>query len=266
MTETKNIYDNLIGFESRNRKGKPYPVHKKLIRPFGNKNLLDWLITVVVFNEEDYVLDAGCGTGFTLFYLHDLFHIRGTGISISSKEVDYARKYTQRNDLGNYLEFELDNYFTHSRPGSYSRILCIESLKHANNIEETINNLLRNLGQGGTMVIIDDFIKKDSKTINKQKLLWDSPAFDEEKIYTDIINKNRSYYHNTIDLTEFVPVRPVWKLNLMIFLLSVYKWILLGINTRNINTYIGGLILEKLYTRDIISYKAIIVEHKISYA
>ncbi len=264
MTETKRIYDNLIRFESRGRKGRPYPVHKKLIRPYGNKNLLDWLITVVSFSEVDYVLDAGCGTGFTLFFLHDLYHIRGMGISISSKEVDYARKFTQRNDLGKYLEFELDNYLTHRRPGSYSKILCIESLKHTGNIEETINNLLRNLDHGGILVIIDDFIKQDSRKIRKQKLLWDSPAFDQESIYTDIISKNPSYHYNTIDLTEFVSIRPVWKLNLMIFLFSVYKWILSGINVRNVNTYIGGLIQEKLYARDKISYKAIIVEHKIS--
>ena len=264
MTETKNIYDNLIRFESRAREGMPYPVHKKLIRPYGNKNLLDWLITVVSFSEEDYVLDAGFGTGFTLFYLYDLFYIQGTGISISSEEVDYARKHTQRNDLGKYLKFELDNYLTHNGPGSYSKILCIESLKHANNIEETINNLLRNLDHGGIMVIIDDFIRQDSRKIKKQKLLWDSPAFDQEGIYTDIIRKNPTFRFYTIDLTEFVHVRPVWKLNLMIFLSSVYKWILSGIKARNISTYIGGLILEKLYAGDKISYKAIIVEHKIS--
>ena len=84
MTETKDIYNNLIRFESRDRGGIPYPVHKKLIRPYGNQNLLEWLTTVVSFSEEDYVLDAGCGTGFTLFYLYDLYHIRGAGISISS--------------------------------------------------------------------------------------------------------------------------------------------------------------------------------------
>jgi SAM-dependent methyltransferase len=263
MTETKNIYDNLIRFESRGRKGLPYPVHKKLIRPYGKLDLLDWLITVVSFSEEDYVLDAGCGTGFTLFYLHDQFQIRGTGISINSKEVDYARRYTQRNDLGKYLKFELDNYNT-PRLEPYSKILCIESLKHASNIEETIHNLLPNVTRGGTLVIIDDFIKQDSRKIKKQKLLWDSPAFDKERIYTDIISKNPAYHLNTIDLTEFVVVRPVWKLNLMIFLFNVYKWILLGINDRNVNTYIGGLILEKMYARDKISYKAIIVDHKIS--
>jgi SAM-dependent methyltransferase len=222
------------------------------------------LITVVSFSKEDYVLDAGCGTGFTLFYLYNLFHIRGIGISISSKEVEYARRYAERNDLGKYLKFELDNYLNHSRPGFYSKILCIESLKHASNIEETINNLLRNLTRGGTLVIIDDFIKQDSRKIKNHKLLWDSPAFDHSEKYTDIIYKNPTYHFNTIDLTEFVAVRPVWKLNLMIFLFSVYKWILLGINVRNVNTYLGGLILEKLYARDKISYKAIIVEHKIS--
>lgn len=265
MTDTKDIYDNLFKFESRGKRGSPYPVHKKLKRPYGNLSLLDWLITVVSFSKEDYVLDAGCGTGFTLFYLYNLFHIRGIGISISSMEVEYARKYTERNDLGKYLKFELGNYNTHGSD-SYSKILCIESLKHTNNIEKTINNLLRNLTRGGTLVIIDDFVKRGSRKIKKHKILWDSPAFDLIEKYTDIIDKNPSYQYNIIDLTKFVPVRPVWKLNLMIFLLSVYKWILLGINTRNINTYIGGLLLEKLYARDIISYKAIIVEHKISYS
>ncbi len=264
MTETNNIYDNLIRFESRGRQGIPYPVHKKLIRPYGKLNLLDWLITIISFSREDNVLDAGCGTGNTLFYLYDLFHIQGTGISISTEEVDYAKKYAQKNERGEYLKFELDNYLSYSRPGAFTKILCIESLKHAINIEKAINNLLQNLSLGGTLVIIDDFIKEDSGKIKTQKLLWESPAFNKEEVYIDVIRRNPAYQLKTFDLTKFVPVRPVWKLNLMIFLLNMYKWIVSGINIRNVKTYIGGLILEKLYARDKVSYKAIIIEHKTS--
>jgi SAM-dependent methyltransferase len=263
MTETKDIYDNLIRFESKGRKGIPYPVHKKLVRPFGNLNLLDWLITVVSFSKDDYVLDAGCGTGYTLFYLYKLYHIKGMGISISPDEVEYARMYAQKKDIDKILIFELDNYDNH-RSVPYSRILCIESLKHSNNIEISINNLLRNLNKRGTLLIIDDFIKQDDRRLKKHKLLWDSPAFDRIEKYTDIIHKNPAYQFITIDLSEFVPVRPVWKLNLRILLFTLFKQILLGINVRNINTYLGGLILEKLYARKKICYKAIIVENKLS--
>ena len=262
MSETRNIYDNLIKFESRGQQGSPYPVHKKLIRPFGNRDLLDWLITVVSFSKDDYVLDAGCGTGYALFYLYNKFHIKGLGISISSIEVDYASTYTQKKDLEKYLKFKLDSYKTH-RSELYSKILCIESLKHTDNIEQTINNLLYNLSPGGIMVIIDDFIIQDSRHVEKQKRFWNSPAFNHIENYTDIINKNTSYHFRTMDLTEFVPARPVWKLNLLLFLFTMYNWISLGISVRNVKTYKGGLFLEKLYARNKICYKAIIVKHKI---
>ncbi len=261
MAEAKNIYDSLIKFESRKHRGIPYPVHKKLKQPLGSGTLLDWLITCIPFKKDDNILDAGCGTGYTLFYLHNLFHIRGRGISISSNEIDYARIYARENGLEKYIQFELDSFTTH-RLGNYTKILCIESLKHSAALEQTIDNLLYNLSPGGTMVIIDDFIKHNNRHIDKQKRLWDSPAFDYIERYTDEINKKKSVNIRIIDLTEFVPVRSVWKINLLLVLSTIYNGMSLGKGIRNVNTYRGGLILEKLYARNKIDYRAIIVENK----
>jgi len=112
------------------------------------------------------------------------------------------------------------------------------------------------------MVIIDDFIRHNNKRIEKQKRFWDSPAFDYIERYINVINKKKSINIRIIDLTEFVPFRSVWKINLLLVLSTIYNGISLGKGNRNVVTYRGGLILEKLYARNKIYYKAIIIENK----
>jgi SAM-dependent methyltransferase len=263
MDEPGKIYNDLLKFESRSKKKEPYPIHKKLRFSNLSDDLISWFTTEISFTDEDYVLDAGCGTGYTLFKLHQRFKIKGIGISQSSREIKYAQNACSSKKLQRYLDFKLEDYQMHSN-GPYSKIICIESLKHANDLNKTLNNLMDHMAINATMIIVDDFATAESKAFNRHKKLWHAPGFTSIENYQEIIDAKKTIQYRIIDLTRFVPVRPDWKLNILYFLVSIMRPILIGVSIRNVNTYLGGLLLEKLYSNKQVKYLAIIIEHKTS--
>lgn len=264
MFEVSKIYDHLLKFESRYRSGKPYAIHKKLRNPFGYKDLLEWMIAYVPFNEKDVVLDAGCGTGHTLFFLHERVKLGGLGISLSPLEIEYAKAYCDSRNYNESLKFEVGDFkILHSGP--YSRIICIESLKHVSALEKTIINLMDQLTTDGRLLIIDDFTEMKSKDVERQKKLWSAPSFQSLIHFTEILEKQRSFAYEVVDFTQFVSYRPVWFLKIAKSVTSFANWITFGLFHLNINTYLGGLLLEELYAQKCTKYIAIIVETKVEY-
>jgi SAM-dependent methyltransferase len=259
MNEIADIYDHLLQFESRNKKNEPYPIHKKLHFSERDQNILDWLILHLSFSKEDYVLDAGCGTGFSLFYLHELFGLKGCGISISPSEINYANQVCNQKKLENHLDFILMDYQLH-QGGPYTKILAIESLKHARELRRSIHNLLEKLTDKGTMIIIDDFVVGDYSKIDLQKKLWSSPGFRRFDEYKNIIQSAGSFTFHIKDLTSIVYSRPLWILNFLYIIGNVLNYFTPSGFRRNLNTYLGGLLLEKLYAKRQVNYLAIIIE------
>jgi SAM-dependent methyltransferase len=261
MSETADIYDQLLKFESKGLSKESYPVHKKLQFQSGYHDLMDWLASNIPFTKEDCILDAGCGTGHTLFYLNKKYGLRGFGISISPEEIKYASEACQKGDLKSHLDFKLEDFNLY-KTGIYTKIICIESLKHARDLKLTICNLLHMMSKSGMMVIIDDFLVSSNKSVEKQKELWCSPGFVNVKTYEKAIEAAGSFQCQKIDLSPYVPFRPVWKLNLFYFIFSIVKLFVPDSLKRNINTYLGGLLLEKLYAKKQVNYMVLIIENK----
>jgi len=261
MNETARIYDHLLKFESKNKKEEPYSIHKKLDLPDKSLNILDWLKKYVSFSKEDYILDAGCGTGYSLFYLNELYELRGLGISLSPAEIRYAHRACRKKQLDGYLDFKLDDY-QHHRGGPYSKILAIESLKHADNLEQSIFNLLNRLSANGKLIIIDDFVVSDSEEINRQKIWWNSKGFRRLDEYGKIFHAAGILDFQTIDLTPGVKTRPAWILYLMYFTFRLIRYLTTAGTRRNIRTYLGALLLEKFYLKNQVSYLVLIIEKK----
>jgi cyclopropane fatty-acyl-phospholipid synthase-like methyltransferase len=261
MSEVAEIYDQLLKFESKNYSKEPYPVHKKLRFQSGSDDLLDWLASIIHFKNDDYILDAGCGTGHTLFYLNKRFGLQGLGISISPEEINYAQEACQKNDLKSKLNFKLEDFQFHNA-GTYTKIICIESLKHAQDLKLTLCNLFNRMSKNGLMVIIDDFLVSKNKSLKKQKALWSSPGFNDVETYQREIEAAGSFHCQKIDLSSYVPSRPVWKLNLFYSILSIVNVLVAGPVKRNINTYLGGLLLEKLYAQKKVRYMVLIIKNK----
>lgn len=259
MTEIANIYDRLFRFESR-KKVVNYPIHKKL--KFGSDDgLLDWIDTKVEFLKDEHVLDAGCGTGHSLFHLCKNNDISGTGISISNDEIEFANRESARLNFSERIKFRLMDY-NDNLPELYDKVLAIESLKHSDNLAKTIHNLLGSLTVNGNMIIADDFLTADTESAKKHKELWNAYSFTTKERLKNIIQNCGDFNLETYDLTEFVPVRSWASLVFVRTLVDAVAMFAFKSMKRNIKTYKGALLLEGLYKKKQAVYYVFIIKRK----
>ena len=259
MREIANIYNSLFQFESR-IKIVNYPIHKKW-KIGRDDGLIEWINTNVEFLEDEHVLDAGCGTGHSLFYLCKNNGISGTGISISEDEIEFANRESARLDFSNKVQFRLMNYNDYLAE-LYDKVLAIESLKHSHNLAQTLHNLLGSLTEGGTMVIADDFLASDSVNAKKHIELWHGYSFTTLDHLKDIIGDYGDFDVHTYDMSKLVPTRPMVILRFTINLVDAATMFTFNQTKRNLKTYKGALLLEKLYKKKRARYFILIIKKK----
>jgi SAM-dependent methyltransferase len=248
VNETAQIYDRLLAFES-SHKPSSYPVHKQL----KGKSLLEHIENTTTFNDDDTILDAGCGNGFVLFQLHKKYGISGTGISISPKEIERAHEQNRNPD---HLTFKLQSY-DHPLDKEYSKMLAIESLKHSENLNHTVKILSKAVASGGHLVIADDFILKDTPLLDQHKLLWNVSSMCHANDLIEKLVANDFEMVKQIDLSHSVPIKNHLILSLLIFITRIVSF---TSRKTNIGTYLGALLLEKCYHLKLVSYLLIVAK------
>lgn len=259
MREVANIYNNLFRFESKSNVVN-YPIHKKL--KFGHDDgLLDWISAKVEFHKDEHMLDAGCGTGHSLFYFCKNNGISGTGISISDDEIKFAKSESERLNLANRLQFRLMNY-NEDPPGQYDKVLAIESLKHSDDLEETLRNLLASLTLNGIMIVADDFLTAETVHAIKHKNLWQAHSFTTKDHLQNIIQKYGKFDVKIYDLTELVPTRSSTSLVFARTLVDIAVVFPFKRMKRNLKTFKGALLLEGLYKKKQARYYVFIIKRK----
>jgi cyclopropane fatty-acyl-phospholipid synthase-like methyltransferase len=260
MTEISLIYDQLLDHEAKS-KHSFYPIHKQIDFKGEEEDLVDWIISKVEFSSHHNVLDAGCGTGNTLFKLFKEKGTSGLGISLSIREIEFAENIISKGRFSDQLKFRKKSY-DENLNDLFDRIIAIESLKHSNNIEISLRNLADHLSKNGILIVADDFLKASSKTSSKQKKLWNSPAFVSIKEYIAILQK-LNFNVQTIDLTDRVNPKPKMVLAILITGIKLFSKLLKGTTKVKLDVYLGGLLLERLYQRSEVTYNVIIANRKV---
>ncbi len=255
MGEVKEIYDQLFQFESKKRYDA-YPIHKKL-QLEEHDDLIDWLMGEISFEKTDDVWDAGCGVGYSLIKLGPQIN-SGYGCSLSDEETAYAKTQATAQGLNEKLRFEVAS-FDDSSTRQYDKILMIESFKHTNNLEFTLRNVLSCLSPKGKLIIVDDFAQVENSSVKEHRKLWSAPNFCSVDHLIESIKSFGNFKIRFIDLTDKVPIRNTLLLNTSVLILKLISRVSMW-QSQNVKTYLGGLLLEQLYSRHQVVYQAIIAE------
>lgn len=142
------------------------------------KNLKEELLNVnkvlselVGINSSSKILDAGCGVGGSAIWLAKNKNAHITGITISEKQLEKARKYSIENGVSNKTEFFLMDYLDTKFPdNSFDIVWAIESVCHAKNKEDFLRESFRVLKPGGKVIIADGFLNYQPKDNIEQNL------------------------------------------------------------------------------------------------
>lgn len=261
MSNVSQLYNALFSFEAGKRQGA-YPIHKNLHLDVRYSDLLDWLLDKVKFSPDDHILDAGCGTGYSLIKLATEKGVSGKGISLAEQEISFASIQVNDLELGPKVQFEVAT-FEEDITGNYNKILAIESIKHSSNFEAVLSNLAGALHEKGALIIADDFVlQEESQQLKKHKKYWQVPGFDKRERTINFLNR-MGFQVDQFELTQFVPRRSEWLLDFLLSLVGLILRIIPKQYRLKLEIYLGGLILEQLYNHGQVGYYVLIAQKEI---
>ncbi len=268
-SEVKRIYDVLFSFERGKKGGASYPIHKKLdFSKIKNESqdITDWLIESNWIKEGTRILDAGCGTGYTLLQFCKHLGCTGLGISLSEKEIESCKASAKKMGLENSAEFKTLS-FTDVRTSGLDWILAIESLKHAPDLEKAIDNISTCLLPDGRMLILEDFFiegKAPGHMCERFMDYWSVQKMYTEKDYRSILEKSGMKLIDVHDFTSLV-YKKNKKANLLkMAMVEKFQRFMGNDDKRELSRiFNGGLIMDHFYAIGAFEYKMMIVGRKL---
>lgn len=120
--------------------------------------------------SQDHILDAGCGVGGSSIFLAQKYGCKVTGISLSSKQIEAAKKNANKKNIPKIPVFLVDDFTATSFPDeSFDVVWGIESVCHANEKSKFLEEAYRLLKPHGRLVIADAFASKKNEDSTEMK-------------------------------------------------------------------------------------------------
>jgi ubiquinone/menaquinone biosynthesis C-methylase UbiE len=109
------------------------------------------ILEYLELKEGDLLLDAGCGEGFYLMLLRNLYGCRLVGIESDQKMLDLAQQWIKPTEK---LLLQTKDICQMNFPENYfDKIICSEVLEHIDDDNLAVKNLFRVLKPGGVLVV-----------------------------------------------------------------------------------------------------------------
>lgn len=131
------------------------------------------MASLLNIKPEHNVLDAGCGVGGSAIYLAKNIGCKVSGITITPKQVEGAKQYSAKEGVQNKVQFhEMDFTKTDFPDASFDVVWAIESVCHAADKKEFLNEAHRLLKPEGQLIVADYFPKKSNLSTKEYEQLY----------------------------------------------------------------------------------------------
>ena len=124
--------------------------------------------------SDERVLDAGCGVGGSAIWLANEVGCSVTGITLSEHQVEESCKNAEERGVADKTKFQVADYTaTGFDDASFDVVWAVESVCHAENKQDFIDEAFRVLKPGGRLILADFFATKETFNEEEQKLMDD---------------------------------------------------------------------------------------------
>jgi len=211
------------------------------------------------------IMDLGCGVGAPLFYLGNKLdkNTQFTGVSISTVQIDFAKKFhqSQHNKL-NCQFIEADFHDLPELP-KQDIIFLIEAFVHSDQPELLIKQISKHLKPGGKLIICDDFLSKDMKSLSEKELKlikdykegWQMGTTIADSELIDMMQREGINIEKNINLT---PQLNLWTFRDKLANFSLFFYKLLPFKSLYWESIKGGDALQKALLQNVINYKYLV--------
>lgn len=143
--------------------------------PTGNESsslatveLVEYFLRDVNLRPNSNVCDVGCGYGETSRYLANKYNVKVTGLSVSEKQLSFAKSLGKNSSvsllLRDWMQNDLDN-------NSFDLVISIESSEHMPDIKRFFEEAYRVLKPGGTIKVCAWLSKSNPRSWELKHLL-----------------------------------------------------------------------------------------------
>ena len=212
------------------------------------------------------VLDAGCGLGGTLLFLHARRGAQGVGITLSPEQAARATRAAAARGAGDAVGFavrDFDAPLVDLLPDGVDLIVAIESLAHAPDPAATLARLGRALRPGGRLLVVDDApadaLANDDVDLAGFRRGWHAPRVLTDRALDQAIDGAGLARVHEVDLTPHLVGRRPGSL-LVRLALARAAWPLASLTPAAVlhDAIAGGLHLERLYARGVARYRLVV--------
>lgn len=212
------------------------------------------------------VLDAGCGLGGTLLFLHARLGARGVGITLSHDQAARATAAAVALGAGEAAQFvvrDFDAPLVDLLPDGVDLIVAIESLAHAPDPAATLVRLGRALRPGGRLIVVDDApadaLADDDVDLAGFRRGWHAPGVLADRALDQAIDRAGLAGVHEVDLTPRLVGRRPGSLAVRLALARA-AWPLASLTPAAVlhDAIAGGLHLERLYVRGAARYRLVV--------
>ena len=243
-------------------------VHRALADPRAGgaptpTRLHDVLLATLGAPPSGHVLDAGCGLGGTMLDLAGRCPARFTGVTLSGRQAAIARSAIAKAGFTDRVAIHVGSYDT-PPAGPFDLALAIESLAHSEHPATSVAAIAAHLPPGGRFAIVDDMPEPAARGTRDLALFqagWQAPApLGAAELGATLVRCGLVIVADR-DLTAELRPRPLERIALLEGANRLLHRLAPAPALKALlDSYHGGLALERLYRSSLMRYRLIVAE------